>query len=622
MGHNQTRKPLRGAGLVAAITAIMLALGACSAPSQPSITPSPIAASRPVIDAGFVDRIDGSTATIPLMTAALRLLRGTDNGMHFNTTDAAYQNLINGDKDVIFVTAPSDDELAAAAAAGVQLDVIPIVKDALVFLANTANPVNGLTQKQVQDIYTGKLTNWSQVGGVDQTIIAYQRPEDSGSQTLFEQLAMTGLTPTDAPKIMRPDNMSDLVDMVASYDNSSAALGYSVFYFTQQMYVKDSAKLLAIDGVAPTRQSIANGSYAYPTFYYAVLRQDEADDSTARQLVNWCLSTEGQRVFSAASYVPLSQSDIVEPNDGYGYEGSTPQNTTQSSGTGGPVGKRAVDVGATVSYYYANGTDDPSQYLALTVPGYPAAQAAAIAWLSNIPTPSGADAFANTYADLLDVERYWVNTVDGVDVYGHDSAVFRLSDGHRMALSDFFYDGVNYIDFINTNLLDAGSNQALTTPDFDGMNGEQIAPFTGLPADTLDFGLANGQLVFWFAPNNPFLAYIWEDSIGTSTVPINLPTNLSPYGMAWGTKQVIVGVQTIDHIVSAYGEVDPHDTALNAAIDAWAAKHKSADLIWLFVNLDANGIVVRANAGQRDSDGGLNWLDSVDFDWASAKIIG
>ena len=222
---------------------------------------------------------------------------------------------------------------------------------------------------------------------------------------------------------------------------------------------------------------------------------------------------------------------------------------------------------------------------------------------------------------LRDIERDWTTNLAGVDTFGHESAVFRLSDGHRMALSDFFYDGVNYIDFINRNLLDDGPDQALSTPDEDGLLGEQVAPFTGLPADTTDFGFANGQLVFWFAPGNPFLTNVWDDGVGPSRVPINLPTNLSPYGQVWGAQWVKVGSQTIEHVVSAYGETDPHDGPLNAAIDAWAAKQKSADFVWFGTGLRASGTVIYVTASQRSQDGEFYQLADATFDWATAKKV-
>jgi len=148
----------RRIGLVALASIIWLSGCLHDSGLQPTeVTRTPVV--RPVIDEAFVRRIDGSTATIPMMTTALQLLRGTADGLHFNTTPNAYENLINGSKDIIFVTAPSSEELDLAASVGVELEVVPVVKDALVFLANTANPVDGLSDSQIKGIYTGQLRN-------------------------------------------------------------------------------------------------------------------------------------------------------------------------------------------------------------------------------------------------------------------------------------------------------------------------------------------------------------------------------------------------------------------------------------------------------------------------------
>ena len=647
------RIPHFRSSVVVLVAAFALLTAGCTSPvggggsASPSGTPVP----RPSLDASFVDRIDGSTATIPMMTAALRLLRGTDDGLHFNTTDNAYQNLIDGSKDVIFVTAPSDDELAAAAKAGVKLEVIPVVKDALVFLANTANPVDGLTQQQVQGIYTGKVTNWKGVGGADSPIVAYQRPEDSGSQTLFEQLAMPGVKPMDAPSEIRPGGMDGLMDVISAYDNSAKAIGFSVFYYTQQMYVKDNVKLLAIDGVAPTRQTIADGTYAYPTYYYAVVRQDEAPDSMASQLIRWCLSPEGQRTFSAASYVPLSSADIVAPDDGYGYEGSTPENTTTSSGTGGPVGRRAAfmddicgdSLGGCVQTTL--NADHSITYGAVKVPGYPQAQAAATAWLAslppadtdtgywtdpgeNTPNPVPAELQESAYVvnGLLVVTRAVMRSITGQAPATQDAADFRLSDGHRMQLSDFFYDGVNYIDFINRNLLNEDTNQWLVNCFADDMVscGERAAPFTGLPNDTLDFAFADGVLEFRFPIGNPFLYSASYGFDNDSFIDLNLPYNLSPYGVIWQTTPVKLGKYTVNHIVSAYGGVDPHDAALNASLDAWARRQRNGNTAVVTADTAASGIVVTAQMAGTDDGSSDGWCDdcqSATFDWATGKQL-
>jgi len=561
---------------VGIITVALVGLVISGCASEPSGWTTPSAAptvARPVLSEEFVERIDGSTATVPLMRSTLQLLRGTDSGMHFNKTIEAYDNLIAGNKDIIFATPPSKEERASARKAGVELEVTPLVKDALVFLVNKANPVDGLTRQQAKDIYRGKITNWSQVGGDDQAIIPYQRQVNSGSQTLFLELAMGGTKPMAAPLEYEIGAMEDLVDRMAIYDNAEQALGYSVFYFTQEMYVKDTVKLLAIDGVAPSTETIADGSYAYQSNYHAVMRKSEPADSVARQLVAWCLSDEGQKTFAAASYVPLELRNIVPPVSGYGYQGSTPENTTQSSGTGGPVGWRVPpkdESSPCVTHPQCMSIDETGTISIDILPEYPQLDASVHDWLDEIT--QGTQQLSPKVGGYASVTR------DLFKVYLHDktyylAALFRLSDGHRMELSDFFYDGVNYIDFINRTLLNNVANQSRF-----GDAGERIGPFTGLPSHTLDFSLKGGgngglKLEFIFSEGNPFYANPRHPEFTTS-VTLNLPFDLSPYGYFWQTRQVLVNGRSTQHIVSNYASVNPHDAQINATIDAWVAEQK------------------------------------------------
>lgn len=79
-----------------------------------------------------------------------------------------------------------------------ELEFIPVDHDALVFLNNVQNPVTGLTQKQLCDIYTGKISSWKKVGGEDGKIIPFQRQGGSGSQTLIDKLLMGKVAPHNA----------------------------------------------------------------------------------------------------------------------------------------------------------------------------------------------------------------------------------------------------------------------------------------------------------------------------------------------------------------------------------------------------------------------------------------
>ena len=186
---------------------------------------------------------------------------------------------------------------------GAKLIKKPIGLDALVFLTNKGNPVKSLSHKQIIGIYTGKITKWNQVGGEAVEIIPYQRISNSGSQALMKKLVMKKTKMMEAPAILQPSEMGDLVDAVASYDNTRNALGYSVYYYVRNMYQMPGIKLLAVDGVAPTNETITSGKYPYINPFYAVIREDEPKGSPAHQLFDWLTGEEGKRAIGEAGYV-------------------------------------------------------------------------------------------------------------------------------------------------------------------------------------------------------------------------------------------------------------------------------------------------------------------------------
>ena len=143
-------------------------------------------------------RLDGATAAYPVYAAmAQAIYKGLDSGTIWNyvtctTTNTAYEYLINGEADIFFGAQPSGQQQDLAAANGVVLKLTPIAKEAFVFFVNSDNPVDSLTVEQIQDIYRKKITNWRAVGGANQRIMPFQRPENSGSQTIMLAKVMGG----------------------------------------------------------------------------------------------------------------------------------------------------------------------------------------------------------------------------------------------------------------------------------------------------------------------------------------------------------------------------------------------------------------------------------------------
>ncbi len=268
--------------------------------------------------------IDGSTATIPITAEIARQFfdaKDEELGQYYihNTTHYAYLGLIDktvqsvdmaaGKRPVslIFVTAPSEEEKDYAAQKGVELDIQPVALDGFVFITNKNNPVDSLTVGQIQDIYSGKITNWKEVGGNDEEIVAYQREKNSGSQTAMEQLVMKDKPLIEPPKTLITEGMGMLIERVAEYQNDSCSIGYTYYYYMNNLYKNDDIKIIAVNGVTPENHELISGNYPFSTAYYAVIRADEPQDSTARRLRDYMLSQEGQRLVEQAGYCPVKE---------------------------------------------------------------------------------------------------------------------------------------------------------------------------------------------------------------------------------------------------------------------------------------------------------------------------
>lgn len=260
-------------------------------------------------------KVDASLATQPLTNAFIKNFTATENideaSLNYSNTHPGYVKLINDEVDLIVVTEPSEEELKLAKDAGVELEVIPVVKEGFVFYVNANNKIESLTTEQIQKIYTGEITNWNQVGGDNEKITAYQRPVNSGSQTGMLSLVMKNLKLMKAPKEDLIQTMEDIINLVSSYKNGKNAIGYSYYYYATTMFetidpnVASNIKLLGVDGVKPNNQTIKDSSYPFTTAYYIVINKADDENSPARILANQMLSPRGQKVAESAGYVPV-----------------------------------------------------------------------------------------------------------------------------------------------------------------------------------------------------------------------------------------------------------------------------------------------------------------------------
>ena len=306
-----------------AALALFLLLTACgqtspaqSRPSSSSGSVSAVPVEEFVFTRANLPRLDGSTSTVPLAQAMCAVLLGEDQEqtaqlIHFSRTTQSYYNLMNGNADLLLAAEPTPEVME-------ELDqrnswyMTPFAIDALVFVVNQNNPVDSLTVEEVQKIYTGEITNWSQVGGEDLDIVPFQRNKGAGSQNMFEKLVMDGRTPMDPPSTWTADSMSGLLDAVREYDNSAAALGYTVYYYANDMEMARGLKVLAIDGVSPSAQAIRDQEYPFLNPYFVVIPKDLPRDDPARILYDWVLGPDGQKLAALEGYVPVTDSAAGE----------------------------------------------------------------------------------------------------------------------------------------------------------------------------------------------------------------------------------------------------------------------------------------------------------------------
>ena len=266
--------------------------------------------------------IDGSTSTLDLSRQINMTMYKSQGNANYpseaSKTVPSYKRLINGEVDLILVPYASQDVLNLAKESGVELEFIPVVAEALIFITPKENETNNITREQVRDIYLNYgLKNWSKLGGPDKEIVPISRNSDSGSQSQMDNLIL------DNEKI-HPDiqknfvvlTMEDLLYQVAFYHGGglegkpteSYAIGYTLYTYLKNMGeitgIDESLNILAFEGVVPSEETIADGSYSLTDGYYAVVRSDLAEDHSARKIIKWLKSEDGKANIRKLRLIP------------------------------------------------------------------------------------------------------------------------------------------------------------------------------------------------------------------------------------------------------------------------------------------------------------------------------
>ena len=253
-------------------------------------------------------RIDGAAALFPVYSAFVNAVYPNTTKLHdgifeYNNTPDGYRLLAEKETDIFIGVYPSDEQRAYAEENQTTFEYTPIGTEAFVFFVHKDNPITNLTTEQIKDIYSGKITNWKDVGGKNEKIAAFQRNEGSGSQSMLKRFM--GDTPImDAPTEMVNDLMAGIIEQVADYKSKTNSIGFSFRYYVEGIIKNPDIKMISIDGAAPTSENIRNGSYPILTPIYAVTYK-ENQNGNVDKLLEWILSDEGQHIINETGYVGI-----------------------------------------------------------------------------------------------------------------------------------------------------------------------------------------------------------------------------------------------------------------------------------------------------------------------------
>lgn len=280
--------------------ALVLCLGllaACGeAKTDPSEAPasdtpaSDAPSSEPIELTGIVNT-DGSTSMNDVMLALIEGFKSVQPGVTVNYngsgSGSGISGVLAGSCDLgLSSRAPTDDEKAEGAVENV------IAKDGVAVVVNPANPVTELTSEQIAKIFTGEITNWSEVGGEDAEIAVFGRDSASGTRSAFEEIL--GIQDKCA-YLNEYSSTGDVIGNVASNPN---AIGYASL-----SAVDETVTAVSVDGVAPTEATVADGSFPIQRPFVIVTVEGTELSEAAQAFLNYAMSADVADIIAAAGAV-------------------------------------------------------------------------------------------------------------------------------------------------------------------------------------------------------------------------------------------------------------------------------------------------------------------------------
>ncbi len=237
---------------------------------------------------------DGSTSMEKVIGALKETFEGENTGVEvtYNPTgsSAGITAVLEGRCDIGLSSRNLKDSEKAQGLTGTVL-----AYDGIAVIINPENTVEDLTVEQIAAIYTGEITNWSQVGGNDAEIVLIGREANSGTRDGFESITDT------EDKCQYRQELTATGDVISAVSGNPNAIGYA-----SVASVKDTVKILAVGGVLPSDETIVDGSYQIQRPFVLVTKEGTALSETAQAFFDFCLSEDAKAIITKAGVVPAN----------------------------------------------------------------------------------------------------------------------------------------------------------------------------------------------------------------------------------------------------------------------------------------------------------------------------
>ena len=175
------------------------------------------------------------------------------------------------------------------------VEAITVAKDGIAIIVNPENSVSDLSIEQIAQLFTGEVTNWSEVGGNDGTVVPIGREAGSGTRDGFESITGT----EDACKYT--NELTSTGEVIASVASNPNAIGYASL-----SAVDDTIKAITVGGVAATEETVLDGTYAIQRNFNFILNSDKKLSEAAQAFVDFATSADASDLIAGAGAVPLA----------------------------------------------------------------------------------------------------------------------------------------------------------------------------------------------------------------------------------------------------------------------------------------------------------------------------